>query len=213
MVISDTCFPSSRLHPSTQDMSAYLQLMTMSHPRSVRVQSYGHILKMLLGHWTVATSTALPLHVNVLPIEIAKVLHHRTVSLDVHLIFNLSLHILDGKGQQPTREYTRVPFQMALISLRVNIILQMQVSHLPINFLFLIMQSIIIWLNGVMSTPGMLSNLLSICSLLHIVYRPRNKEELFNLRHASARNVIKHIFGVLKCRFQILLLALEYSIY
>ena len=58
----------------------------------------------------------------------------------------------------------------------------------------------------------MLSNLLLICSLLHIVYRPRNKEELFNLRHASARNVIERIFGVLKHCFQILLLAPEYSI-
>ena len=100
---------------------------------------------------------------------------------------------------------------MALISLRVNIISQMQVSHLPISFLSLIVRSIIIWLNGVVSTPGILSNLLSICSLLHIVYRPRNKEELFKLRHASARNVIECIFGVLKRRFQILLLALEYS--
>jgi hypothetical protein len=38
-----------------------------------------------------------------------------------------------------------------------------------------------------------------------------NKEELFNLRHASARNVIERIFGVLKRRFRILLLAPEYS--
>ena len=41
--------------------------------------------------------------------------------------------------------------------------------------------------------------------------RPNNKEELFNLRHASAHNVIKQIFGVLKHRFRILLLAPEYS--
>src|SRR5215510_10885191 len=34
--------------------------------------------------------------------------------------------------------------------------------------------------------------------------RPQNKEELFNLRHASARNVIKRIFGVTKNRFRIL---------
>jgi len=27
---------------------------------------------------------------------------------------------------------------------------------------------------------------------------PRNPKELFNLRHASARNVIEQIFGVLK---------------
>jgi hypothetical protein len=37
-------------------------------------------------------------------------------------------------------------------------------------------------------------------------------EELFNLRHSSARNVIERIFGVLKRRFRILLLAPEYSL-
>lgn len=47
---------------------------------------------------------------------------------------------------------------------------------------------------------------------LYIKHRPKNKEELFNLRHASARNVIERIFGVLKRRFRILLLAPEYSL-
>ena len=37
------------------------------------------------------------------------------------------------------------------------------------------------------------------------------KEKLFNLRHASAHNVIECIFGMLKCRFWILHLAPEYS--
>ena len=41
---------------------------------------------------------------------------------------------------------------------------------------------------------------------------PVNKEELFNLRHASARNVIERIFGVLKRCFRILLLAPEYNL-
>ena len=40
---------------------------------------------------------------------------------------------------------------------------------------------------------------------------PANKEELFNLRHASARNVIERIFGVLKRRFRILVCPPEYS--
>src|ERR1700736_3612115 len=43
-------------------------------------------------------------------------------------------------------------------------------------------------------------------------HRPKNREELFNLCHSSACNVIKEIFGVLKCRFRILLLAPEYSL-
>ena len=43
-------------------------------------------------------------------------------------------------------------------------------------------------------------------------HRPRNKKELFNLRHASARNVIERIFGVLKQRFRILLLPPAYKL-
>lgn len=36
-------------------------------------------------------------------------------------------------------------------------------------------------------------------------------QELYNLRHASARNVVERIFGVLKCRFVILTHPPEYS--
>jgi hypothetical protein len=43
-------------------------------------------------------------------------------------------------------------------------------------------------------------------------FRPANKEELFNLRHAQARNVIERIFGVLKRRFRILIIPPEYSV-
>jgi hypothetical protein len=42
-------------------------------------------------------------------------------------------------------------------------------------------------------------------------YSPIDKEELFNLRHASARNVIERMFGVLKERFTILQLAPGYN--
>jgi hypothetical protein len=56
--------------------------------------------------------------------------------------------------------------------------------------------------------------------LLLINSRPKNKEELFNLWHASARNVIEHIFGVLKQHifrvlkqhFKILLLPPTYNV-
>jgi DDE superfamily endonuclease len=42
--------------------------------------------------------------------------------------------------------------------------------------------------------------------------RPQNAKELFNLRHASLRNAIERIFGVLKRKFKILKTAPEYSI-
>jgi hypothetical protein len=42
--------------------------------------------------------------------------------------------------------------------------------------------------------------------------RPQNHEELFNLRHASARNAMEHIFGVFKCQFSVFKTAPEYPI-
>jgi DDE superfamily endonuclease len=41
---------------------------------------------------------------------------------------------------------------------------------------------------------------------------PENAKELFNLRHASLRNVIERIFGVIKRKFKILSSAAEYSV-
>jgi DDE superfamily endonuclease len=41
---------------------------------------------------------------------------------------------------------------------------------------------------------------------------PENAKELFNLRHASLRNVIERIFGVVKRKFKVLNIAAEYSI-
>ena len=42
--------------------------------------------------------------------------------------------------------------------------------------------------------------------------RPSNSKELFNLRHAQARNVIERIFGVVKRRFAIMIVAPEYGL-
>ena len=39
---------------------------------------------------------------------------------------------------------------------------------------------------------------------LHITNSPATPQELFNLRHASARNIVERIFGILKNRFGIL---------
>jgi hypothetical protein len=41
--------------------------------------------------------------------------------------------------------------------------------------------------------------------------KPQNPKELFNLRHASLRNVIERVFGVLKKRFPILKSQSEYG--
>ena len=49
-------------------------------------------------------------------------------------------------------------------------------------------------------------------TIINVDYRLMTKEELFNLCHSSARNVIEHIFGILKWHFQILLTAPKYSL-
>ena len=45
-----------------------------------------------------------------------------------------------------------------------------------------------------------------------IIYRPSNKEELFNLGHSQLRNVIERNIGVLKRRFVILRTPPQYSL-
>lgn len=45
-----------------------------------------------------------------------------------------------------------------------------------------------------------------------MLFRPQNKEELFNLRHAQLRNVIERIFGVLKAEFKMAREASDYPI-
>lgn len=48
--------------------------------------------------------------------------------------------------------------------------------------------------------------------LLILTNRPLNEKELFNLRHAQARNIVERVFGIFKRRFKILVSTPEYSI-
>jgi hypothetical protein len=41
--------------------------------------------------------------------------------------------------------------------------------------------------------------------------RPQNKEELYNLQHASAHNVVERIFSVMKNQFNILKQSPQYA--
>lgn len=52
--------------------------------------------------------------------------------------------------------------------------------------------------------------LTTILIAANLLPRPQNKEELFNLRHSSLRNVIERIFGILKRSFRIIRTAPEY---
>ena len=39
---------------------------------------------------------------------------------------------------------------------------------------------------------------------INLQHRPQTKEELFNLRHSSLRNIIERMFGIIKKRFKVL---------
>ena len=66
-----------------------------------------------------------------------------------------------------------------------------------------------IWLNGV--GPRIRKLFIFSKILTDVLPSPRNPKELFNLRHASARNVIERIFGILKRCFRILELPPQYD--
>jgi hypothetical protein len=56
----------------------------------------------------------------------------------------------------------------------------------------------------------MFSKATSLYPCFQIYFRPQNHEELFNIRHASARNAVERIFGVFKREFGLFKTAPEY---
>lgn len=98
-----------------------------------------------------------------------------------------------------------------LSSPRASTSSQTQVFHQGPVYLFPTETLATIWLNGAAQICGKLFPHSFPHSQL-IFNRPANKEELFNLRHASARNAVERIFGVLKRRFRILSIPPEYNL-
>jgi hypothetical protein len=52
----------------------------------------------------------------------------------------------------------------------------------------------------------------AVCNSSNSHVRPKTPEELFNLRHAQARNIVERIFGILKRRWALFNRAPEYPI-
>ena len=159
-----------------------------------------------------ATFTVRHLHWNEHSIGTVKALYPKIASLLAPSIFNLFTLLPAGRVLQPMHGYTTMLGQRIYTSPMGNFILPMQDSLWANSCSFPTVGQGIILKNGAVLAPGM------ICSIFGIVYlynnyRPVNKEELFNLCHASLCNVIKQIFGVLKWCFRILLLALEYNLH
>ena len=142
----------------------------------------------------------------------AKVFSHRTASLHVPLTSVSPTHCLDGRGQLLILPFTTTHAKSTSLFLQGDTTLQTLVLPHATCFLSLTGTSSIICVNGNMATASvswfLLTNLLLT---LIIPPSPCMPEELFNLCHASACNVIEWIFRILKCQFQILYLPPEYD--
>lgn len=135
-------------------MSFYLLQMIQSHSRFATTPNSGHTSRMHLVPWMTVTFTVHLLQFNAHPIETAKAVSFKTEYLDAHLICNLFLPILDGRGQQQICRCMRVLLQMGWIYPQVNTIWQMLGSLLPMSFWSLIVVYDTILLNGVRPMPG-----------------------------------------------------------
>lgn len=94
---------------------------------------------------------------------------------------------------------------MISLSQRANTTLQILDSAAVISALFHTREYNTIWLNGDVPVSGKFSesgnlnpNPISFSS------RPADQKELFNLQHQQAQDVVKHIFGIIKGRWDIL---------
>ena len=107
---------------------------------------------------------------------------------------------------------TTTQLPLTSTSLLANICLPMEVTHIAGSCLFRIEVYGTILQNGVEQPFGRYIRLYLGLQDNDTSCSPQKKEELFNLRHASARNVVERILGILKRRFRILLLAPELSL-
>jgi len=86
---------------------------------------------------------------NVMLVEIAKGLSHRTVCSVVLLTCFSLMHLLDGRDQLLMLDFMKKLSQKIGLYLMDGIFLQMLAFHIALNFWFLIIMSVTIWQNGV----------------------------------------------------------------
>lgn len=120
-----------------------------------------------------------------------------------------------GQGQQQMEQCIHILGLLIWLFRQGNIILQMRDLEAAMPSLSHTGVYAIIWLSGLelVLLEGMFVYviIMTFTNTFYLLLRPRNKEELFNLRHASARNVVERIFGVVKKRWSILTRPSQFS--
>lgn len=89
-------------------------------------------------------------------------------------------------------------------SLKASTTLQMQDLASVMLFWYHTVVCDITLLSGVVLIKGSVLYIAFVYTLTQVLNRPESEKELYNLRHASARNVVERAFGVLKKKWGIL---------
>ena len=135
---------------------------------------------------------------------ITKGLSLKTVLLHVILITISHIFPLVGKDRFLIQPCISIPVQPISRYSQGNTTLLMPDFHLPVRFSSLIEVYDTTLLSGAVQIFGTSPNFIINFAYLSIFISPTTPQELFNLRHASARNIVERIFGILKNRFAIL---------
>jgi len=186
--------------------------MILSLPGFVITANYGLFSKDALEPLMVAIYPSLHLLPSKVSIVIEKAFFHRIVFSYVTLTCSSHIFLQAGKVLQQILGSGLMHWQEGFQHLKDFIILQMQDFLIARNFLSLSMVFGIISRSGVLQVFGMCLSDINLIYLIFFINSPTNAKELFNLRHAQARNVIECIFGVLKQWFRILLLPPHYQL-
>jgi hypothetical protein len=155
-------------------------------------------------------SAALRLPQTVVQLGIARVYSHKIALRHVPLIFASHIFCPVGRDPQLTQRFSLMPIRLTFTSQMGGIILQMLASPCQMCCLSPIKVCGTICWNGVEVMKHKLSIFTQAFSS-DAPLSPCNPKEIFNLRHASARNVIEQIFGILKQHFRILQLPPQYD--
>ena len=204
--ISMKCpFSFHHLH-STMTIYNYLVKMHQCQMKSKMNSNSIHFSKMHSEQSMILilTSTAVQAQLIKKLLGIAKGIQLKTALQYAALTWLFTICSLGGRGPQQIQQCFMMLVSLICPSLLENTTLLTQDFPQPLCLWFLSVENITILGSGAVPTFSMSIYVQQGLLLMPWLHRPQNAEELFNLQHASACNVIEYIFGVLKSCFHIL---------
>ena len=204
--IYSTHYP--HIHFTTNSFISHSK-MSQFPTRSETTQNSGHFFTMCLVLWMGHISTVICLWVNTNQHGTKRVEWHKTAWHVAALTSNFNMYWVGVTGAHLMQPCSTMLVNLIWLSLQGNSIWLMLDSECVMHYLSHTERSNTTLQNGAVQLWGMFMFL--IMKRCWYTHRPSNAKELYNLWHASARNIIEWIFGILKRRFWILTIPPESS--